>query len=158
MSKKWSAFCAWLDVAAEAAVDGIKRMEVLGITFSVDTFRNVRLLKVPTYKMRLGAWLASSVKKVADVDHAIVELAKEQTLEWIWRDGNPKLHKDKVKDLTLRKRFAEEVKFTHMKVNMPGTWRWKADDPYPGWDKILHTVMHTVVHNGAVIIQGVERS
>ena len=141
--KKWSSFCNFLASAGQPAVDGLKRMEIKNMPFSVESFREVRLLRDPKYKVRLATWLASSINKVAELNKKIMDLAKEQTIDWMWREGNQFIHKDKIHDEAMRRKFTQAVSFADVRVTKLGRWYWKEDDQFPPWDKLTSILWHT---------------
>ena len=136
MLKKWASFLSFVNSTGSLAIDGVKRMESLSLPFSVESFRNIRLLKVPKYQKEFAIWLSSSIKKMSELDKKLLDLAKEQTIEWLWREGNPFISPEKVADEGTRRLFSNAVTFNDVKVNLPGRWCWKEEEPNPPWEKI----------------------
>ena len=137
LMKKWAGFGYFLDVAGQPLVDGIKRMETKGLQFTVDTFREVRVLRDPGFKKQLANWMATSINKVSDLGKMITDLAKTQHIEWMWREGNVHINAEKLNDEAMKQKFMAAVTYQDVKVKLMGRWRWKATEPFPPWDKIL---------------------
>jgi hypothetical protein len=93
--KKWGPFACWVDAVGDRAVDALKRLETLQQKFSVDTFRNVRLLRTPESRMGLANWLSTEVTRVSDLEGEIGRLAKAMWVEFHWSAANPMISERK---------------------------------------------------------------